>query len=884
MHRCAWLVAGMVMGVTAAATGQCVFSFESPGAPGAVRVSSPFGNQQPGVVACATRWDPDAGGPEPEWLVVGGSFTHIDGVPAVNVAAWDGQRWRALGSGLGMTNSSTECVYALTVHNGGLYGSGRFMRTGTNGPTLNGIARFDGSSWLPVGTGVPGNNSNTLVHAMASFNGDLYAGGGFGNVPPYNIAKWNGTQWTGVYGGLGVSSSTSGARAPVMALHVHQGSLYAAGAFQTSFSPPYGIVSIARLNPAGGWEAVGSGLGGSSAITVVQSLVSDGDDLLAVGRMRALSPNLEGQIARWDGATWTGMLTVNVPIPLNSVARVNGELMVGSDNMQVLRVSGQTLVPAGPLLMEPGSMINSDFRRTIVLGEYSGGALIGGNFLRSDTTDIDWRYLNSLSVWDGDGLSPISRAPDRSISAFVRYGGELYAVGTFLHANSQRCDRVARAVGDAWLPLGDGHGPNARVHCGVEWNGKLVVGGIFDHVAGLEANRVAAWNGTAWGPLGAGVPEAGVRRLFNYNGQLLAVCGDFTRITDFFTPTLRRWDGTAWVVFGNQDGSDANFGQVFVLNGELYGARQVAEGTVRWNGTAWVSAGQATRPVMAIGVWRGALLGIGGGTHRLGAGGWERLTTGQPSLSNPLEWTEYGDEFYLGGTDGLVPRLWRWNGGQWMSISQVGVSVSNLVNSHVSAFAEQNGHLLVGGSLNGVQQSSPQSAYVPAIAYLRYTPPASPVFVDRTPDVLIGPGQGTVLHVDVLNPTGVSFQWRREGVPLTEGLQSDGSSVTGVASDTLGIQNAANSESVFTVAVTRQGGCTAMSAPILVTVGCDTIDFNRDGLFPDIQDISDFLFVFAGGACPTTECGDIDFNNDTLFPSTEDVDVLLGVFSGAACS
>ncbi len=62
---------------------------------------------------------------------------------------------------------------------------------------------------------------------------------------------------------------------------------------------------------------------------------------------------------------------------------------------------------------------------------------------------------------------------------------------------------------------------------------------------------------------------------------------------------------------------------------------------------------------------------------------------------------------------------------------------------------------------------------------------------------------------------------------------------------------------------------------------CDSIDFNGDGLFPDTQDIDDFLSVFSGGACST--CGDIDFNNDELFPDTSDIDALLTVFSGGPC-
>jgi hypothetical protein len=64
---------------------------------------------------------------------------------------------------------------------------------------------------------------------------------------------------------------------------------------------------------------------------------------------------------------------------------------------------------------------------------------------------------------------------------------------------------------------------------------------------------------------------------------------------------------------------------------------------------------------------------------------------------------------------------------------------------------------------------------------------------------------------------------------------------------------------------------------------CDSVDFNNDGLFPDTQDLSDFLAVYAGAPCPTTACGDIDFNNDALFPDTTDIDALLSVFSGGPC-
>ncbi|MFO0833056.1 MAG: FG-GAP repeat protein [Phycisphaerales bacterium] len=68
---------------------------------------------------------------------------------------------------------------------------------------------------------------------------------------------------------------------------------------------------------------------------------------------------------------------------------------------------------------------------------------------------------------------------------------------------------------------------------------------------------------------------------------------------------------------------------------------------------------------------------------------------------------------------------------------------------------------------------------------------------------------------------------------------------------------------------------------------CDSIDFNNDSLFPDTQDITDFITVFSGGNCAAPnppQCNpDIDFNNDDIFPDTADIEALLRVFSGGAC-
>ncbi len=69
--------------------------------------------------------------------------------------------------------------------------------------------------------------------------------------------------------------------------------------------------------------------------------------------------------------------------------------------------------------------------------------------------------------------------------------------------------------------------------------------------------------------------------------------------------------------------------------------------------------------------------------------------------------------------------------------------------------------------------------------------------------------------------------------------------------------------------------------------GCDSIDFNNDTLFPDVQDITDFITVFGGGSCappnPPACNSDVDFNNDGLLPDVTDIAALISVFGGGPC-
>src|SRR5262249_54930369 len=75
-------------------------------------------------------------------LIAGGSFTTAGGVSANYIARWNGTSWSPLGTG--MDNE----VYALTVYNGKLIAGGYF--THANGILVDRVAQWDGSSWSPL--------------------------------------------------------------------------------------------------------------------------------------------------------------------------------------------------------------------------------------------------------------------------------------------------------------------------------------------------------------------------------------------------------------------------------------------------------------------------------------------------------------------------------------------------------------------------------------------------------------------------------------------------------------------------------------------------------------------------------------------------------------
>ncbi|MBC7772714.1 MAG: hypothetical protein H7210_09495 [Pyrinomonadaceae bacterium] len=190
-------------------------------------------------------------------LVAGGSFTLAGDAAASKIARWDGSTWSPLGTGI--TGGTNPAVYSLAVlPNGNLVAGGVFTTAG-DVPAGN-IARWDGATWSSLGTGMSGVASPRVASLAVLAGGDVVAGGSFtiaGGVPANNIARWDGHDWTPLGGGL-----TGENPAYVWSLQVMpDGDLIAGCGFVTT-AGGMPANNIARWNGAA-WSPLGTGIGGS---------------------------------------------------------------------------------------------------------------------------------------------------------------------------------------------------------------------------------------------------------------------------------------------------------------------------------------------------------------------------------------------------------------------------------------------------------------------------------------------------------------------------------------------------------------------------------------------------------------------------------------------
>jgi hypothetical protein len=144
-------------------------------------------------------------------VYAGGTFTSASGVTANRIARWDGDSatWNSLGTGT--ANGVNSTVNAIAVNGTDVYVAGIFTNAGTT--VVRGIAKWDGTSWSGLGSGAINDSGAVDVRALAfAGDGKLYCCGRFTNisgVKASSIARWDGTKWEALGSGLFADSAVN---------------------------------------------------------------------------------------------------------------------------------------------------------------------------------------------------------------------------------------------------------------------------------------------------------------------------------------------------------------------------------------------------------------------------------------------------------------------------------------------------------------------------------------------------------------------------------------------------------------------------------------------------------------------------------------------------
>jgi trimeric autotransporter adhesin len=240
----------------------------------------------------------------------------VSGCTAFNndyIQKWNGSSWSILGG------SNGYCGNCLIVYNNQLIAGG--VKVTQGGDTVNYIVRWNGTNWLPLGSGVNGNNTFPQVKAMVVYNNELIVGGHFntaGGVNAQCIAKWNGTSWSAL--GTGIKYN-------VYSLIVYNNQLIAGGDFDTAG----GVVAhkTARWNGTS-WSSLGSGMTGS--IPMVRAFIILNNELIAGGTFSSAGEVSASNIAKWNGTNWSALssgISGNSFPNVEALALFNNNLFAG---------------------------------------------------------------------------------------------------------------------------------------------------------------------------------------------------------------------------------------------------------------------------------------------------------------------------------------------------------------------------------------------------------------------------------------------------------------------------------------------------------------------------------------------------------------------------
>ena len=533
-------------------------------------------------------------------LYVRGVFFEVGGVNATNIARWDGTNWHALGTGLSGATNGFTAPNALSMaldSNGDLIVGGNFLNAG--GVPANNVARWDGNQWHALGSGVFNGGPAQSVYSVAVLDTNVYVAGLFksaSGVNATNIARWDGSQWHAMGGGpFGTNS----------ALAIVGTTIYTAG----NFTNIGGVAArhVARWNGSA-WEALAPGTAGE-ILTRVSCLGTDGTNLYAGGDFIQAGNAGALCIAKWDGSQWsalTGPKSKGTWLGPAAAAADGNDLYIGGSGLRVAGGLKPNRIAHwnGSTWDDMGGGISGGNASVGAILPYAGNVYVGGNF-----TNAGGVVTRNIAYWDGFNWHAMASGLNSNVNALCFHNGQLFAGGSFTRRGdgTVTLPGIARWDGNDWVdvPVISSWRINNVINALVSDGVNLYIGGNYfigwfepnPPYNGASVDNIGYWDGSNWWPMGNGLTNT-INALALVGNELYAG-GNFT-LSGTRTPIRRiaRWDGSAWSEVGGgilsgtisglgASGSTLYVGGSFTNAGSLSGTNRI----LKWTGSEWLKLG-----------------------------------------------------------------------------------------------------------------------------------------------------------------------------------------------------------------------------------------------------------------------------------------------------
>jgi hypothetical protein len=500
-------------------------------------------------------------------LHAGGEFSQAGGVPCSNVARWNGTSWEPLGAGV----DGEVRALATFVENGGpmvLIAGGAFMAAG--GASAARIARWNASAWSPLHGGISPSGPGTVL-ALLPFDPDdagpmpqeLFVGGDFshyGDAQGVTHLASNTALWSGT-----AWSAMSGDPS---------GRVRAFGAFDDGSGERVwcagGLGQYPNINGEPNalewtgtrWRSVGRGLDGP-----VFGLATWDDDgpgphpleLYAAGDFTHAGDAEVWYLARFDGYDWRPLASTGIVTSATGMLPFDADGPGGAPDRLWIGMAGSIRTWDGAVLQTVHTGVPGESTTAFAVFDEGHGA--GPQLFAGGDFDLPG-FGENLGRWNGSAFELVDGGVDGHFS---------------------RPPVQALEVFDE-----DGPGPLAPA--------LFVSGNITRAGSGSAAvhppNNVVRWDGTAWSLVGTYSTNDDATDLttFDFDGA----GPDPARLCIAYGTGVFVWDGQAMTQLGGalqwttalcvfDDG----------VNGPaLYAAQGIAQPRLwRWSGTAWQPCG-----------------------------------------------------------------------------------------------------------------------------------------------------------------------------------------------------------------------------------------------------------------------------------------------------